>query len=249
MINTYQYYCDHVKQDSYFYFKYDMKINEWFSFHNTCYFDEEEMIKKFRELTYPSNTYCEDDEMEFLLICFYLNDNGYYIEEFPGFLEKPKPASVFSNDIRTHILSNGGASNIVTWAERRRVADSLKIVKKDMAKVEVSKGLNELFKKISNRNADFIAMSSEEKIGEINNAIENLLKIEEKWQQIDYENETCNFITNEMVTNYRNLTHCFRHASEKSLRQRESFSNNQKDFLINYGITICDIVYKNIKQT
>lgn len=144
-------------------------------------------------------------------------------------------------------MSNGGTSNIVTWAERIRVANSLNITKKDMTKVEVSKSLNELFKRISNRNADFIAMSSDEKLGEINNAIENLLKVEEKWQKIDYATETYNFISDDIVTSYRKLTHSFRHATEKSLRERECFSDNQKEFLINYGITICDIVYRNMK--
>lgn len=83
----------------------------------------------------------------------------------------------FNNDIETHfvfnedfkcydekglmkgniILASGNSPGVVSWATRRDEANNLKLSKKDNTNIKVSDDLNQLFKKISNRNADFIS--------------------------------------------------------------------------------------------
>ena len=86
------------------------------------------------------------------------------------------------------------------------------------------------------------------KLEEINNVIENILKINNKWADIDYKNESFDFISNDSVIKYRKLIHCFRHGSEDSIKEREKISKNQKEFLINYGITICELLLNAIRN-
>lgn len=249
MINTYEYYQKNINQNSFYYFTFNNDIETYFVFNEDFkYYDEKELINRFKVLTYPSNDYPEPVNMEFIMICFYLNNENYYIEQFPNFLERPTNVVDFSLEIREYILAQGNSPGEVAWATRRNVANNLKFSKKDNTNIKVSDNLNQLFKKISNRNADFILMSEDEKLEEINNVIENILKINNKWADIDYKNESFDFISNDSVIKYRKLIHCFRHGSEDSIKEREKISKNQKEFLINYGITICELLLNAIRN-
>lgn len=249
MICIYDYYSKNIKEDSFYYFTFNNDIESYFIFNDDYkYFDEKELINRFRLLTYPANDYSEDENMEFILICFYLNNQGYYIEQFPNFLERPTNVGSFSLEMREYILSQGNSNGVVPWAERRLLSNSLIFSRNDIPNISITEDLNELFKKISNRNADFIAMTNNEKLGEINNVIENILKINEKWEDIDYQTESFDFLSNDIVMQYRKLIHCFRHGAENSIEERNNFTDQQKDFLINYGITICELVLNVIKN-
>lgn len=93
-------------------------------------------------------------------------------------------------------------------------------------------------------------MSNDEKLMEICNAIENLLKISNVnngWLELDYQNLTFGILSDKDVTTYRKLIQCFRHSSEEAILERKSFSEEQKKFLINYGITICETIHRKTK--
>ena len=182
------------------------------------------------------------------MICFYLNNEGYVVSEFPTILSRPKKLETFSLDIRENILSEDHNSSCVTWKSRREYANHMIIKKSHNSSIIVESDLNEIFKKISNRNADFDSMTKDEKLEEICNAIENLLKDGKKWLDVDYEAETFGLITKDSVLNYRKKIQCFRHCADASIQERKSILDNQKDFLINYGITICDFIFKFIIQ-
>ena len=96
---------------------------------------------------------------------------------------------------------------------------------------------------VSNRNASFENMSIDEKLGNINISIENILKDDRgKYKDINYEDLFLNFISEDDVKKYRDRTHCFRHGSNKSLKEREELIEKQKIFLINYGLVILNTI-------
>lgn len=251
MIGIYDYYTKYIKENSFYHYTFHNDIELYFTFNEEFkYFNEEAIISRFRILTYPSNDYSESESIEFIMLCFYLHNEGYYIDLFPNFLNRPTNVRDFSLEIREYILEQGAShGGTVTWATRRNVSNSIKFLKQDITLVKVSEDLNKLFKKISNRNADFLAMSSDEKLAEINNVIENILKVKDKWKIIDYQSETLGFLSDSIIIEYRNLVHCFRHGAEKAIEERNSFTDKQKEFLINYGTTICEVIFNSIKDS
>ena len=72
-------------------------------------YDEQDAIDKFKELIQPYNPNnpmidTVNDNI-FIYLCNYLNDIGYYIEEFPNFLERPTERWDLSYDkIRKKII-------------------------------------------------------------------------------------------------------------------------------------------------
>ncbi|MHA8263750.1 hypothetical protein ACYATO_08695 [Lactobacillaceae bacterium Melli_B3] len=103
--------------------------------------------------------------------------------------------------------------------------------------IDMSKSLSERIKSISTRDAWFIDMDVDEKIEIINNTIENILNKNGSFIEIN-ESNYFGFITNDNIKAYRKMTQCFRHATDKSINERKSFTKDQKQFLIEYGITI-----------
>lgn len=81
-------------------------------------------------------------------------------------------------------------------------------------------------------------MSSDEKLTEITNFIENILKKNEKFITLDYSKIYFHYISNDIVTNYSKKMHCFRNASDEAIVEEKSYSNEQKNFFIDYGLTI-----------
>lgn len=183
MINLYEYYSKNIIDESYYHYTFNVEIETYFAFNDDLkYFDEEELKTRFKELTYPVNKYIETKCIEFIMICFYLNNNGYYIDLFPNFLERPTSVDGFSISIREYIRAQDCTySGTVTCAGRRGLANSLKFLKKENSLITVSEDLNNVFKKISNRNTEYVNMNSNEKLSEINNVIENILKVNNKW--------------------------------------------------------------------
>ena len=250
MIKLYQYFNNNIKDDSFYHYKFFEWIELNFTFNNDfVFFDDQAIMSRFKILTYPSNEISEDESMEFILLSFYLYNENYYIDIFPNFLERPTNLKDFSYSIREYILENGGsAGGTVTWASRRNMANSLQFIKKNNISINISDNLKEIFRNISTRNAEYQAMSNDEKLAEINNVIENILKVNGKWIELDYQAVTLGFLSNEVITNYRKLIHCFRHGAEEAIEERKSFTDNQKEFLINYGTTICEMIYNEIKK-
>ena len=86
-------------------------------------------------------------------------------------------------------------------------------------------------------------MSTDEKLAEIANLIENLLKKNGKYTIPDYSAVCFGFITDTMITDYRKKMHCFRHSAEESILERKSYSEEQKLFFVDYGLTIIKVIH------
>ena len=113
--------------------------------------------------------------------------------------------------------------------------------------IDANNDIDNVLSLVSTRNAKFDQMAEDEKLQNINIAIEYMLKEKGKYIKFDYSNVFLGFIEEADVINYRNLTHCFRHADEENINKRNCFSIDQKIFLINYGLTICMSILSNKK--
>ncbi|MBU5309423.1 hypothetical protein [Ligilactobacillus saerimneri] len=212
--------------------------------------DTQSAIKKFKRLCNPRisrDKYTVEDECWFHLITYYLYKFGYEIEEFPDVLARP-PLNVHDfayDEIRSRIISQGGqeADGKVTWEKRLNFVKKLSF-KQKVTHIGISDYIEQKFIEISTRNAAFDDMDTDEKLKEIVNLIENMLKKENgKYDKLDYSKLCFDYVSDEKIRTYKNKLQCFRHASDANLKQRESFSDEQKNFLIDFGLIILKAIY------
>ena len=88
---------------------------------------------------------------------------------------------------------------------------------------------------------------SDEKIAEIANLIENLLKQDGKFITPEYEDVCCGFIDDTIVKNYRKKMQCFRHCTDEAIEERKTYSEEQKNFLVDYGLTMVKAIHELVK--
>lgn len=252
-----KFYLDNVSEQEYYYTFHDLveNVNCEYSFLDN--FEETEnyqfliddindAIEKFKYLCQPENEiHSTEDKCWFYLILFYLKKGGYVIKEFPRLVEHPpKETYDFVNkEVRNRLIAEGKDDNgTVRYAARRTFIAQLTFVQKENY-VELEEVIEKKFKKISNRQANFQEMSTEEKLAEIANLIEHMLKKDGKFLSLDYDKISFDFIDEEAIKKYRKKIQCFRHSSRDSISERESFTKEQKNFLIDYGLTIIKVIY------
>lgn len=78
---------------------------------------------------------------------------------------------------------------------------------------------------------------------EIANLIENMLKKNGNFMEPDYNKIAFDYIDNDSIIKYRKQIQCFRHATDEALAERAKFTDDQKDFLIQHGISIVTLIY------
>lgn len=115
-------------------------------------------------IEYPAVAYCKDKED--------LRNITEIAVERP-----PEDTYDFVNrEIRTRLIADGKESNgTVGYAIRRAFVGSFTFKQKNQY-IDLGKDLEAKFRRISTRDAEFQAMSRDEKLAEIVNLIENLLK-------------------------------------------------------------------------
>lgn len=213
--------------------------------------DEEDAISKFKELCQPGiERYSSADKLWFYFISYYLYKTGYVIEEFPRLLARPplEPSDFTYTEIRNKLISEGKDDNgTVRFDTRRAYIESLNFVKR-VSNINIDDYLNQKFEEISTRQASFNEMSQDEKLKEITNLIEHFLKTDGKFMKLDYSSISFEFITDEMVTKFRRKMQCFRHATEDTIKERNAYSAEQKDFFVDYGLTIVKVIVSIKKQ-
>lgn len=209
-------------------------------------FDVEEAITKFKELCQPEITYYDNEnKCWFYLITYYLYKMGYEIREFPRVLARPPvdPSDFSYGQIRNKIIAEGNDDGgTVRYATRRVYIAKLTFEQKS-DHIELADAIEQKFIEISNRNASFDSMSTDEKLAEIANLIENLLKKDGKFTTLDYTPVCLDFIANESITKYRKSMQCFRHSTQEAVAERKGYSEKQKAFLVDYGLTIVKAIH------
>lgn len=76
--------------------------------------------------------------------------------------------------------------------------------------------------------------------------MENLLKKDGKYIELDYSSIALSFINNETIKKYRRDTQSFRHKSEDAIKEKNKYTGLQKQFLIEYGKMIAETIFKLI---
>ena len=173
----------------------------------------------------------------------------YEIKEFPRILARPPvdPTDFTYRDIRNRIIALGGDDNgTVRYATRRTFVADLTFEQKS-CNIEVNDSINQKFIEISTRQASFNSMHIDEKIAEIANLIENLLKQDGKFITPEYEDVCCGFIDDTIVKNYRKKMQCFRHCTDEAIEERKTYSEEQKNFLVDYGLTMVKAIHELVK--
>lgn len=213
-------------------------------------YDAEEAVTRFRELCQPDvNFSSNENKCWFYLISYYLYKVGYEIKEFPRLLARPPidPCDFTYGEIRNRIIAQGDDDNgTVRYAVRRNLVASLTFEQKS-GHVDIDDSINQKFVEISNRQASFNNMSTDEKLSEIANLIESLLKKKGKFLTPDYSTICFDYISNDIVKSYRKKMHCFRHAADDAIAERNNYSEEQKSFFVDYGLTIVKVIYSLLK--
>ena len=146
-------------------------------------YDAEEAITKFRELCQPDVNFSSNgNKCWFYLISYYLYKVGYVIKEFPRLLARPPvdPSDFTYVEIRDRMISEGHDDNgTVRYAARRTFVARVTFEQKSTY-VDIDDSINQKFIEISNRQASFNNMSTDEKLAEIANLIESLLNKNKK---------------------------------------------------------------------
>ena len=213
-----------------------------------CYFeiyDAEEAIEKFKGLCQPEKKFDEEDICWFYLITFYLHCLGYKIKEFPRVLARPPidPFDFVYKEVVNFIIGQGDDEDgVVRYVTRRKYIDKIHFVQNHNY-IGVDEAINQKFREISNRNASFENMSEDEKLEEITDLIENMLKRCGRFVALDYSKISKGFITDDVVKNYRGKMQCFRHSSPESIDERKTYSESQKNFFIDFGLIIVKTIY------
>lgn len=214
-------------------------------------YDIEEAIEKYRELCQPDVSFSgNENKCWFYLLSYYMYKMGYQIKEFPRVLARPPidPSDFTYGEIRNKIIAKGDDDNgTVRYAVRRTFVSYLTFEQKS-SNISIDETIDQKFIEISNRQASFNNMKTDEKLAEIANLIENLLKKNGKFIKLDYSAICFEYITDDIVAKYRKKMHCFRHGTDDAITERNTYSEEQKDFFVDYGLTIIKVIHSLLKS-
>ena len=159
-----------------------------------------------------------------------------------------EPSNFTYDKIRNHLIAIGQHDRgTVRYATRRVFVSNFTFERKSNY-IEIDESINTKFKEISTRKASFNNMSTDEKLKEIVNLIELLLKKNGKYLDLNYSEICYEYISNETVKDFRRKIQCFRHATEEALEERNTYTKEQKDFFIDYGIIIIKAIHKLLEK-
>ena len=216
--------------------------------------DEDDLIRKWKECLTESvsEPVSNDVSYKFMLYSFYLYNNDYIIKEHPGLLKNIKNYKDLSDtELKLATGSKyGNKGNVggVAWRHRRQYIDELSIVRKPLVPIPPNEDIDSILSRVSPRNANFNEMPLDEKLAEIRNAYEYIAFENERFIQIDFKELSCGMISEENAKTFSKKLHAFRHGKENALQERSSYSKSQKEFLVDYGITLLHLVARFKKE-
>lgn len=143
-------------------------------------------------------------------------------------------------------------NNTLTEYDKKKISEIKKDIealkKEEDENISPVEELDELIQKISTRNAQFAEMAIDEKLKEIGNVIEFLLKRDKKFISLDYDTISSGFISEEDVIRLRKKVQCFRHSSKSSIDERGIYTEKQKQFMVEFGLIICNMIYSELQK-
>lgn len=143
-------------------------------------------------------------------------------------------------------------NNTLTEYDKKKISEIKKDIealkKEEDENISPVEELDELIRKISTRSAQFAEMAIDEKLKEIGNVIEFLLKGDKKFISLDYDTISSGFISEEEVIKLRKKVQCFRHSSKSSIDERGIYTEKQKQFMVEFGLIICNMIYSELQK-
>ena len=209
-------------------------------------YDEDELKDKFRSVCQPPDNHTPEDESWFILISFYFFYHNIYIRQFPKLFERPKSLPDFAyTDIRQYAFDNGytnGDMTTVRWSIRRQIIKELAF-EKSVQGVIPTEAVVELINIIESNDTSWQEMNVDAKLAALNNVIEYCLKRDKGFIEIPEIDNICDFVK---CREFRSKTHCMRHGSQDALHNRSIMSNSEKQFLVDYGVSLVHLIRRNI---
>lgn len=145
-------------------------------------------------------------------------------------------------------LRNGDRLTPIEKKQLSQIRQELENLETSGDSIELSGSLEEKIKHISTRSAKFYEMSQDEKLKELVNLFEYMLKEDNKYRLINIENYSFNLIDFETFKAFKKRLQAFRHSNLNALEQRKNYSDEEKKFLIDYGIVLCNAIYREIED-
>lgn len=211
-------------------------------------YDEVELEDKFRSICQPPDNYTSEDDSWFILISFYFFHHNIYIRQFPKLFERPKSLLDFAyTDIRQYAFDNGytnGDMSEVKWSIRRQIIREL-VFERSIQGVIPNDEIVHLINIIESNDTSWQMMNVDAKLAALNNVIEHELKRDGRFIDIPDIDNIHDFVK---CREFRSNTHCMRHGSEEALRNRREFNDSEKQFLVDYGVSLVHLIKRNISE-
>jgi len=208
------------------------------------FMDDKQIINEWKNILYPANDNRVQDieykNAKYYYISYYLWNEKYIIKEYPTELESTRGREKFSDGIlysETARIYGRDYKNEVKWADRRKLIDSLKIVK-IATKISIKPKIEKLITDISTRGADFTAMAIDEKLENIRNAYEYLIFQKGGFDKVDYPSVFMDLIDEFNLKEYSKKLHCFRHGNPDAVKERTKYTDEEKQYMIEFGIIV-----------
>jgi len=217
------------------------------------YIDDEQVINEWKSCLYPSNiskvSEIAFEKAKYYLLSYYLWSEGYFIKDFPSELDSSLGLDNFANRVlydATAIKYGRESNGSVKWKNRRTLIDSLTIIKKESI-ITIEEKVDELIKNISTRSAKFEHMAIDEKLENIRNAYDHLVKLYGGFDKIDYLNVFMSFIEESNLKDFSKRLHAFRHGDGAALLERTVYTDQEKKYMIEFGVIVLNRLWNNIK--
>ena len=107
--------------------------------------------------------------------------------------------------------------------------------------------MDELIKNISTRSAKFEHMAIDEKLENIRNAYEHIVKLYGGFDKIDYHNVFMSFIEESNLKDFSKRLHAFRHGDAAALVERAVYTDQEKKYMIEFGIIVLNRLWNKVK--
>lgn len=69
-----------------------------------------------------------------------------------------------------------------------------------------------------------------------------MLNKEGKFIKLAYSRTCFNYITDDVVIDNRKKMHCFRRSADEAIKERASYTEEQKNFMIDYGLVFVKVI-------
>lgn len=211
-------------------------------------YDEVELEEQFRTICQPSQYYSDEDNSWFILIAFYFFTKQICIQQFPNLFIRPRSLYHFAYDeIRQYAFDNGytnGDMSEVKWSIRRQIIREL-VFERSIQGVIPTDEIVHLINIIESNDTSWQMMNVDAKLAALNNVIEHELKRDGRFIDIPDIDNIHDFVK---CREFRSNTQCMRHGSEEALRNRREFNDSEKQFLVDYGVSLVHLIKRNISE-